>query len=348
MTQIDENTIENAASKHIRHEARTHIGHIIGYAELLIEECEDGGKSPSSSADLWKIYSAARRLLAMLNGEKLKATESDHSISVDGELKDAIGKGWTLPATSPHTHSSNRLNLQGNILVVDDNEENRTILVQRLKRQHHQVDQAANGRDALEKLALQEFDLVLLDVLMPEMNGYEVLQTLKSNRTLNHIPVIMLSALDDIESVVRCIELGANDYLPKPYNPVLLNARISAGLEQKWLRDQEISYMRNVTLVTDAAVSVEAGTFDPDYLIEVATRQDALGKLARVFQTMGREVQAREQRLKQQVAKLRIEINESRRESQVAMIIETEYFKDLERKAGDLRKQINREDGLHG
>ena len=93
---------------------------------------------------------------------------------------------------------------------------------------------------------IDNFDLVLLDVMMADMDGYQVLQYLKSDHVLRHIPVIMLSALDEIDSVVRCIEMGAEDYLPKPFNPVLLRARIGACLEKKKLRDQEVSYLKQI------------------------------------------------------------------------------------------------------
>jgi class 3 adenylate cyclase/CheY-like chemotaxis protein len=153
-------------------------------------------------------------------------------------------------------------------------------------------------------------DVVLLDVLMPQLDGYQVLAQLKADQDLRDIPVIMISALDEIESVVRCIEMGAEDYLPKPYNPVLLRARIGASLEKKRLRDQEVEYLRNVAHVTAAASAVEAATFDPASLRGVAERADALGQLARVFQRMAREVYAREQRLKHQLQQLRLDIEE--------------------------------------
>jgi adenylate cyclase len=126
------------------------------------------------------------------------------------------------------------------VLVVDDIEMNRDMLCALLEADGHKAAVAENGRLALEKIKSNPYDLILLDVMMPEMNGYEVLEHLKSNRALRDIPVIVLSALDEIGSVVRCIELGAEDYLPKPFDPVLLRARIGACLEKKGLRDQEV------------------------------------------------------------------------------------------------------------
>jgi class 3 adenylate cyclase len=126
------------------------------------------------------------------------------------------------------------------VLVVDDTEMNRDMLCTLLEADGHQAAVAENGRVALELIKTKPFDLVLLDVMMPEMNGYQVLEHLKSDSTLRDLPVIVLSAVDEIGSVVRCIELGAEDYLPKPFDPVLLRARIGACLEKKHLRDQEI------------------------------------------------------------------------------------------------------------
>ncbi len=136
----------------------------------------------------------------------------------------------------------------GHLLIVDDQELNRDLLSRRLQRQGHKVDVAVNGREALAMLKSNKYDLILLDIMMPEMNGYEVLEYLKTDDSLHHIPVIMITAVDEIESVVRCIELGAEDYLSKPFNPVLLRARINASLEKKWLRDQQQAYTRQLDL----------------------------------------------------------------------------------------------------
>jgi serine phosphatase RsbU (regulator of sigma subunit) len=127
----------------------------------------------------------------------------------------------------------------GRLLVVDDNEMNRDLLSRRLRQQGHTVSVAENGRRALEKIAAEEFDLVMLDIMMPELDGYQVLEKLRADGTLDRLPVIMISAVTEIESVVRCIEMGATDYLPKPFNTVLLKARVGATLEKKRLRDKE-------------------------------------------------------------------------------------------------------------
>jgi adenylate cyclase len=135
---------------------------------------------------------------------------------------------------------------EGCVLVVDDNEVNRDLLARRLQRQGLAVSVAEDGFQALEMMRSQPFDLVLLDIMMPQMNGYQVLEHLKADEKLRYIPVIMISAVDDIDSIVRCIELGAEDYLSKPFNPVLLKARIGACLEKKRLRDKEQAYVQKL------------------------------------------------------------------------------------------------------
>jgi two-component system cell cycle response regulator len=230
----------------------------------------------------------------------------------------------------------------GFVLVVDDDAVNRLLLTRGLERDGHRVQAVANGLEALQALGEELFDCVLLDVLMPEMDGYQVLEHIRSDPKLRHTPVIMISALEDVESVVRCIELGAEDYLPKPFDPVVLRARINAGLARKRLHDLEQEYLEQVGHVVAAAAAVEAGTFESGQLDGVARRDDALGQLARVFQRMATEVRARERRLTQEVRKLRIEIDEVRAARQVAEITETEYFQDLQRKVAELRLDPDR------
>ncbi len=116
---------------------------------------------------------------------------------------------------------------------------NRDILAERLQLKGYRVETVCDGREALERLRSEKFDLVLLDLVMPEIEGDEALRTMKADKDLREIPVIMISGLDELDTVARCIELGADDYLPKPYKPVLLRARISACLEKKQLHEQE-------------------------------------------------------------------------------------------------------------
>lgn len=128
---------------------------------------------------------------------------------------------------------------QAVVLVVDDVAENRDLLIRRLKRLGiGTVEEAVNGREALEAIERRNFDLVLLDIMMPEVNGFEVLEALKRDGRTNDLPVVVISALNEIDPIVRCVELGAEDFIFKPFNPTLLRARVMATLEKKILRDQ--------------------------------------------------------------------------------------------------------------
>ena len=218
---------------------------------------------------------------------------------------------FAVPAAvtvAPHEAVGSRPGRAAQILVVDDVEENRGVLQRRLNREGHSVVCAASGIQALAEIAKASFDMVLLDVMMPEMDGYETLQRLKASDVTRDIPVIMISALDDIASIVRCIEQGAEDYLPKPFDPVLLRARISASLEKKDARDRERQFLLDVSLVSAAAVAVERGSYDGGSLNRVTQRDDELGSLARVFDNMVAGIRQRESRMREQIDRLREEI----------------------------------------
>jgi CheY-like chemotaxis protein len=135
----------------------------------------------------------------------------------------------------------------GVVLVVDDHEMNRDLLARYLRREGHTVVTAENGRQALAMMIMRRFDLVLLDIMMPEMTGFEVLQRMRNDDDLRHIPVVVISALEDIDNAARSIELGAEDYLTKPINPILLRARVNSSLEKKRLRDVERAALHRIT-----------------------------------------------------------------------------------------------------
>jgi sigma-B regulation protein RsbU (phosphoserine phosphatase) len=155
------------------------------------------------------------------------------------------------------------------ILVVDDQEYNRDVLSRPLKKEGHDVALAENGIQALEVLKTEDFDLVLLDVMMPELDGYGVLKRMKADPVLREIPVIVISALDELESIVRCIELGAEDYLTKPFNPVFLNARTKACLEKKQLRDQELKSQKKIATQLDDACAYVRSLLPPPINSEI-------------------------------------------------------------------------------
>jgi len=214
-------------SSQLLHDLRSPLNQIIGYSEMLTEEAEAQG----FVTDLHKIRTAGHRILALLEENFTSVKETTIALAVhdeDEELRPEPAAIGQQLAVAP-----------GLLLVVDDDPDNRDVLSRRLKRQGHLVRTAANGRDALQLMRETAFDLVLLDIMMPDMDGYEVLGHIKADDLLQHIPVIMISALHEVQSVVRCIEAGAEDYLAKPFNPTLLKARIGACLEKKRGRDRE-------------------------------------------------------------------------------------------------------------
>ena len=270
-----------APLSHLRHDLRTPINQILGYSELLMEETADAGHS-AYEADLQKIRLAAKTLLNLINENltddrlSLVGEVVDHGASTAAPFPFAGTRPPTgaatppIPATRPDAealaevahpaadvsallaHASSDVDaarpaaVPGRILVVDDNEGNRDMLSRQLARQGHSVASAPDGQAALDRLRAESFDLVLLDMMMPVLDGYSTLVALKTDAALRHLPVIMISALDELASVVRCIERGAEDFLPKPFNPTLLRARIGAGLEKKRFRDQEAQYVRTI------------------------------------------------------------------------------------------------------
>lgn len=196
------------------------------------------------------------------------------------------------------------------ILIVDDEPFNIDYLEQELEDLAYHTISAKNGQEALVQVANHAPDLVLLDIMMPIMDGFTVLAHLKADNKTRHIPVIVISAMDDINSVARGISLGAEDYLPKPFEPTLLQVRIQTCLEKKQLRDQELDYLEQIEHLTQAALALENQTFFAESLNPVAARTDALGRLARVFQHMAKELYEREQRLLQKIQQVQQDVKE--------------------------------------
>ncbi len=217
----------------------------------------------SETADVIRIRDAAERLLALS----------------EGVLESAVPGPVLVAASSPTAEARRTASAlrEGRLLVVDDIETNRDVLSRRLEREGYTVAKAENGAQALEMLRSADgFDLVLLDIMMPVMDGYQALQEIKADATLRDIPVIMITALDDMKSVVRCIEMGAEDYLPKPFDPVLLRARIGASLEKKRLRDEEKKQRKvaetlllNILPAEVAEELREKGSVEPRYFEDV-------------------------------------------------------------------------------
>ncbi|HEU5257596.1 MAG TPA: response regulator [Vicinamibacterales bacterium] len=221
----------------------------------------------------------------------------------------------------------------GSILIIDDEEANRALLSRRLIRQGYSVLVAATGEAGLAIAARESVDVILLDVWLPGASGYEILGRLKSDEVSREIPVLVITAVDRPESVARCLALGADDYLPKPFDPVVLGVRVRSCLAKKRARDFDLAYLRGVARVTAAALAVESGTFVAESLDEVAQRPDPLGNLAGLFQRMAMEVAARQRRLEDQVQQLTIAIDERKKAAQVDEITDSDYFRDLQVRA---------------
>ena len=224
----------------LRHDLRTPLNQIIGYSELVAEDLEGDGHARTRQ-DLEKIGRAARGLADLITREIQPgriALVGERAETANGEFAAGVNDHGVIPAAEP-VEAVPLAAETAKILIVDDQEENCTVLQRRLEKEGHTCAAVYDGATALERLAVEDFDLVLLDIMMPGIDGREVLRRIKTDEKLRHVPVIMISALDQIESVVACIEQGAEDYLPKPFNPVLLRARIGSSLDRKRLRDAE-------------------------------------------------------------------------------------------------------------
>ena len=213
------------------HDLRNQLNQIIGYSGMLLEQALEQGQD-NFVADLQKTNAAGHQMLVLIEDNLLPVSSSE-------ARGGSAAPSQKEPAAESAPESPVGNEATGFVLVVDDVENNRDVLSRRLERQGYSVATAENGRQALARLRTETFDLVLLDIMMPEMDGYEVLQRLKADEALRHIPVIMISSLSELDSVVRCIGMGAEDYLPKPFEPTLLKARLGACLEKKRARDRE-------------------------------------------------------------------------------------------------------------
>ena len=210
--------------------------------QVVIERCQQLLASIESDliVDLEKIQAAANRLLVEIDG--INNLSLSTSVSSDIPLHTTSVLSESIAPVEKFLDSSFIDPDKDTILIVDDNETNRDLLSRQVKAQGYQAVTAANGQQAMEMIKTGVSDLILLDIMMPEIDGYQVLQWIRDT-SWRHIPVIVISALDEIDSVVKCIEMGAEDYLSKPFNPTLLKARVGACLEQKRLRDRESDYL---------------------------------------------------------------------------------------------------------
>ena len=263
----------------LRHELRTPLNQIIGYSEMLLEDIGDDAEpglrneihsihdsaydlvgavqSLVPNGDVVGSPESMGRIRSGLSDRANRLTQAAHALATRDEpvlrpfaqhietaarnLADfTSGAPLDRKVESTGTPSQERSASSGaRLLVADDSERNREILARQLERQGYSVTSVSNGVEVLRLLRERPYDLVLLDVLMPEMDGFSALEAIKADSELREIPVIMISASDEYSSVIRCIESGAEDYLPKPFDPVLLRARLKASLEKKALRDEQ-------------------------------------------------------------------------------------------------------------
>ncbi len=225
----------------------------------------------------------------------------------------AAGRGSRLPVRGPaHRHPSADAAGPARLLIVDDDAQQRKTLSRILASLGYEVAVAESGQQALEATQRALPDLILSDITMPGMDGYELLARLKRDEATSHIPVIMLSGLDDTQSVVRCIEQGAEDHITKPFELVLLKARLRAALDRKRSRDVDLERLRKVAELSAAAEAVENEAYVPGMLQSLATQDDEMGRLARVFDRMVSGLRLRQDRLEHRLQTLRREIRQSR------------------------------------
>ncbi len=297
--------------------------------EMINSSLAPGGREVTQN-DVDVLYEQLRkphaRILELMAGmlAPQEAATDDEFVADVGKIRhateqlvaakrtDAMEHAEVAPA-DVHVDANSVSGGRGTILIVDDETNNRNVLERHLKRQGYDVVSAGDGESALEHVQQKSYDVVLLDVRMPGMDGREVLQRMKRDPATRDIPVVMISAADDLSTIAACIEAGADDFLPKPFDPVILRARVGACIEKKRLRDLEVDYLRQVERVAEAATAVERGTYAAGSLAKVAERDDALGRLARVFDSMAAGVKAREQRLQDHVENLRREMDEAKR-----------------------------------
>lgn len=214
----------------MRHALRTPLNQILGYVDLVVDDAKDAG-ADGLLPDLGRIKKAALDLLDQIEAIAPSAHPEPFE---EPEAKGDDGLGF-LDQFAPPEEAA-----EGRILIVDDDPANRDVLSRTLSKKGYTVTQASNGAEALASLRGEEpAELVLLDIMMPETNGWEVLQRMKADEALRGIPVIMISGLDETDAVVRCLELGAEDYVQKPFVPTILKARVGASLEKKRARDRE-------------------------------------------------------------------------------------------------------------
>ena len=225
-----------------KHDLRNSVGAISGYSEIILEDLEDADDlSEDAQTYLDHQLADSTKLLQML--DTLFQAEREFGEDSESELDVDIHSVYDSFERSDNETTKT---ISGRILVVDDNDSNRNLLVHQLHRQGHDISSSPSGRQALEMIRESAPDLILLDLFMPDMNGFDVLREMHKDESLRAVPVIIITGLSDKEAAVKCIEAGAFDLLIKPVSPALLEARVSACLERKAWYDKEQAYQREL------------------------------------------------------------------------------------------------------
>ncbi|MBR9989256.1 MAG: response regulator [Gemmatimonadetes bacterium] len=247
---------------------RTPTSSVIGYSEMLIENAKEAGND-IIVPDLERILTSARRLLELSGDITAVATggepahASDAALTASSRLTESV-----LVKMGPSGSGLAAAEGEGTVLIVDDNSVNRDLLSRQLARRGYIVETAADGVAALEKLAEREFDVVLLDVIMPRMDGVETLQRIRADARLEDLPVLMLSSIDEVDSAIRCIELGAEEYLQKPAQATLLETRVAANVTLRRMRAREHVYEAQLGAARERLARLAHAAFP----VRIATR----------------------------------------------------------------------------
>ena len=250
-----------------RHDLRTPINGIKNYSEMIIEELEETENS-FLTLPFSELIQSAEKILRII---------------------DSIGRNISSPTKEDYIQTSDEDDQSwyvlegGTVLIIDDNRDNREVLRRRLQKAGLTVIEAEDGFEGMKKVEQNDIDLILLDIMMPRLNGYEVLDRLKAKEDLSYIPVLMITSVNELSSIVRCIEAGADDYLPTPFNPVLLRARISACLEKKRHADKEKTFTKQLET---AQRQLEAGIESIEEGFAIFDDRERLVKYNKPFKSM--------------------------------------------------------------
>jgi sigma-B regulation protein RsbU (phosphoserine phosphatase) len=328
----------------LRHDLYNPINQIIGFSELIEEDFAE--EQTFSLEDLHKIRAAAEMLSSLV---KTRVKPSSNLSLSERPLSNIETGEKPLPAKAfkdDLSHSITDIEAQninkdmpfGKVLAVDDDGFNLDILAKFLHKQGHVVTTAEDGLEALDILSKTSFDLILLDVMMPNLDGFETLKRIKEQENLLSTPVIMISALDELSSVIKCIECGAEDYLPKPYNSTLLRARVGACLERKAWVDRHldlIDKLEESQKIIDAEIKnseAQLKILHDKYqgVVDVIPLVDA-------FARMNASLVGQRRQIAETLQDVQIKINRTKVSAQVRTIISNPQFSSLSDRAKAMR-----------